>query len=385
MRGWSELAPYNFIQALRLEEPPDLERWRSAAAQQLRALGEIADVAIETPMAGIDAHLEAELNRGFAAGDPSLRFFVIEVAAGGHWFGVVIDHWWADDFSIRALLERIYASYRNNHSLAAKADLQWARRLPPRQNWLRECRHFVAQLIALRRARRISLRDPLDFGVGCFRVECPPQTLEVVRACAQRARATVHDVFLAAAAQTCALVFPAGARRDAIGLVSAMDLRRFEKGDARSGLGLLISQYGVVEAKPEEASLDELVARISRQTHRMKQLSGRAVDLSGLFFWRVSRSPHTRATVFQRGSPFAAGLSNVNLSGSWLETADIAEFRRVGPTGPVIPLLFMLSTFRGRIFIDATYRTTALDRSRALTMVEDFAQRLARAGTKDAK
>ena len=71
-----------------------------------------------------------------------------------------------------------------------------------------------------------------------------------------------------------------------------------------------------------------------------------------------------------------AGLSNVNLTGSWIEQAPIVEYRRVGPTGPVVPILFMITTLRGRIFIDVTYRRTAFSRLEAETAVRDFAARL---------
>src|SRR6266511_4043633 len=93
MRAWSGLAPYNFIHAMRLERPADVERWCRAAEDALRTLELGAPVSIETPQTNIDTHLEAELNRPFSPEDLPLRFFAIEAPGGGHWFGVVIDHW----------------------------------------------------------------------------------------------------------------------------------------------------------------------------------------------------------------------------------------------------------------------------------------------------
>lgn len=374
MRGWSELAPYNFIHALRFDEPADVKRWRAATAEALARLGlEAAGLVIETPQTEIDALLEAELNRGFGVGDLPLRFFVIETR-GGHWFGVVLDHWFADDFSSRALLQRIHASYR----AVEPAELFWAQARSPRHNWLTEWGSFLKQAAALRRARRIPLKKHLDFTVGAFRVELPAAILEAVRACAKEQRATVHDVFLAAAAQACSAAYQPrpDSRRTGLGLASAMDLRRFENGRAREGLGLLISQYAIVEDKPEELPMLELVARIARKTSELKAVSGRASLLAGLLFWRLARSRQARATLYQRGAPFAAGLSNVNLTGSWLEQAGIAEFRRVGPTGPVVPLVLMITTYRDRVFVDVTYRIAAMSRPDAQRLMEDFGQRL---------
>ena len=84
MRGWAELAPYNFIHALRLPGAADAERWRHAVAEALATLGlPTTSLEIERPTVDIDAHLEAELNRAFASGDLPLRFFLIETATGG--------------------------------------------------------------------------------------------------------------------------------------------------------------------------------------------------------------------------------------------------------------------------------------------------------------
>lgn len=379
MRGWAQLAPYNFIHALRLEQPAGVERWHAATAAALRTLElETTSLAIETPATPIEAHLEAELHRAFAPGALPLRFFVVEANGGGHWFGVVVDHWFADDFSCRAMLRRIYSSYQPDGATADKADLFLAQKQAPRRNWMVEWSSFLQQAASLQRASRLPVNECLDFTVGVFRTELPAGTLEVARTIAKEQNATVHDVFLAAAAQASAAAhfWPAGDGRDAIALASAMDLRRFESGSARDGFGLLISQFTLVERRPEKVSLPELVARIAPKTRRLKKVSGRAVFIAGLFSWRLARSRRAKATLYQRGSPFAAGLSNVNLSGSWIEQSEIAEFRRVGPTGPVVPLVLMLTTLRDRIFVDTTYRTTAFSLEAAENLVEDMGRRL---------
>jgi hypothetical protein len=155
-----------------------------------------------------------------------------------------------------------------------------------------------------------------------------------------------------------------------------MDLRRFETGEAKSGFGLLISQYTIVERRPTEVSFAELCGRIVAQTQLRK--AAPAIDLFAptLALVRLARSRRAQATFFQRGAPLAAGLSNVNLTGSWIEQRNIAEYRRVGPTGPVIPILFVITTLHGRIFIDVTYRYTAYSRKEAETLIANFSERL---------
>ncbi|MGZ5019054.1 MAG: hypothetical protein ACXWAV_01370, partial [Chthoniobacterales bacterium] len=244
---------------MRLEEPADVERWQRAADDALQTLEFKTPVSIETPVVDINAHLDAEMNRPFAAKDLPLRFFAI-----GRWFGVVIDHWLADDFSLRALLHRIYSSYHSEEL----PPLHWANVHPPTRSRLSEWNSFIRQAITLRRASRFPLVDPLDFRVGTFRKELAPSALDAIRDLAKKQNATVHDVFLAATAQTLAVSRPplSGDRRDAVALASAIDLRRFEGDEAKTGFGFLISQYAVVERQPEKILFAELIARISAQT-----------------------------------------------------------------------------------------------------------------------
>ena len=71
-----------------------------------------------------------------------------------------------------------------------------------------------------------------------------------------------------------------------------------------------------------------------------------------------------------------AGLSNVNLTGSWIEQAEISEFRRVVATGPVVPIVLMITTFRGQIFVDVTFRATVFTAEEAKAVIEDIIRRL---------
>ena len=377
MRGWAELAPYNFMHAMRLEEPANLERWLQAAEDALRPLElGAAPVTIESPATTIDEHLDAELNRGFGPGELPLRFFVINETNGGHWLGVVIDHWLADDYSCRLLLERVYANYRSPGRQKETSELVRATAPTARRGWLGAWFDFFQQATMFRRAIRISLRDPVDPTVRTFRTALPEGMLESIRALAKRQGATVHDVFLASVAQVFGRDQAMTSKRDSVAIASAMDLRRFEPEERRNGFGLLITQYPVIEHAPDKVAFEQLISRIARRTSRLRKVANLEVFGPALTLWRLARSRRARATLYQRGAPFVAGLSNVNLTGSWIEQAPISEYRRVGPTGVVIPILLMISTLHGRIFIDTTYRTAAFSRPAAEILLEEFAQHL---------
>ena len=92
--------------------------------------------------------------------------------------------------------------------------------------------------------------------------------------------------------------------------------------------------------------------------------------------WQWSRSEHAKATWFHRAAPASAGLSNVNLTGSWMERPEISDYRRVAAPGAAVPMVLMITTFKGRLFIDTTFRMTAFSRSEAEGLVAGLQQRL---------
>jgi hypothetical protein len=379
MREWSALAPYNFIHAMRLSAPAEIDRWQNAVAAAMQELAILpATIPIEQPAADLEIHLEAELHRPFSRLAAPLRFFVVDAKTGGHWFGIVLDHWVADDFSCRALLQWIYSNYHANIGDAHSSRLEWAQAPRQRRRRWREWRRFLKQAMILRRACRTPLRDPMDFNVHTFGTALPEGALEASQKLAKEHDATLHDLFLAATAQAfgAARKWEAGTRRDAVAIASAMDLRRFESDPERAGVGLLLSQYIVMEQRPDEVSLTELTKRIADQTCGMKAVSGTDLFPPTLSLWRLHRSPRGKATFFSRGAPLVAGLSNVNLTGSWIEQAGLTEYRRIGPTGPIVPMVLMITTLGGRIFMDVTFRTAAFTPVEAKRLIEDVIHRL---------
>ena len=377
MREWSALAPYNFIHAMRLPGPADIDRWQNAVAVAARTLTvEPEKIRVEQPATGLETHLEAELHRPFSFDGPPFRFFAIDAGDDGHWFVIVIDHWAADDFSCRVLLQRIYEIYQGGATSSPNSPLEWTAASSSRRGLFRSWYSFLKESMRMRRACRTLLGDPMDFNVRTFRARFPKGALEANRALARENGATLHDVLLASTAQAfgAAREWEGVTRRDAVGVASAMDLRRFESGQRH--FGLHIGYYIVIAKRPRELSLPELIKRIAVQTRRLKAAPGTELFVPALWLWRRSRSNHSKATFYSRGAPVVAGLSNVNLTGSWIEQSGIQEYRRVGPTGPIVPMVLMITTFRGQIFIDVTFRTAAFTRDEANRLIDDVIGRL---------
>jgi hypothetical protein len=134
--------------------------------------------------------------------------------------------------------------------------------------------------------------------------------------------------------------------------------------------------------------LPELVAATARETSAGKS-AARALEFTwGLrvarWIWDWSSRPRFKAQFFQKGLPFLAGISNVNLSGSWADQvkmpqggqAMVLDYFRISPVGPLVPLVFTLTTIRDRLSLCVTYRPTAFSQNQAERIVTELVERL---------
>ena len=107
-------------------------------------------------------------------------------------------------------------------------------------------------------------------------------------------------------------------------------------------------------------------------------------------WWGLYRRDKWRAQLFQKNVPTVAGISNVNMTGSWADAATedeeslagkgarVLDYVRVSPTGPLLPLVFTLTTIGQRLSLCVTYRKTAFTREQAEEIVAEFTSELAR-------
>jgi hypothetical protein len=54
----------------------------------------------------------------------------------------------------------------------------------------------------------------------------------------------------------------------------------------------------------------------------------------------------------------------------------VLDYLRISPVGPLIPVVFTLTTIGGRLSLCVTYRTTAFHADRLSSLVDDFVERL---------
>jgi NRPS condensation-like uncharacterized protein len=396
MRRWAALGPYNAGHVMRVTGAADLEGWRAAIMAVLREAGfeNRENFSIALSPHDLEATIAKELNTPFAVGDCPLRAFVISNEDDSHFLGVIFDHWFADSYSMRLLMERFFVSYQWRDSDHAASQIRFA--TGEADDVFGKSKNVfggVAALLACvrsyvrhRRAHRVKLSNPLDFRADFFLIEFPEGVIDRVRAVARNSDATVNDVFLAAIAQVLGARTAdvrSRSRRNRLGLATAVDLRPMAKRALDGAFGFFLSYFTVVLERPEEIPLAELAAEIARETSAIKAKAEPIRFILGLrimrMIWDILRGARRKAQLFPKALPLIGGISNVNLTGSWMDQKDLAgsgprviDYVRISPVGPLLPLVFTLSTIGDRLSLGVTYRTTAFSRDEAEQIAKDF-------------
>ncbi len=378
---------------MRVSGAPDIEKWRAALTEVLATLGIAEQVSIEATTLSLDTKITKELNLPFSSGAAPLRAFVLVDQPDSYLFGVIYDHCFADSPSLRALMQRVFVSYGD-----LAVSLLPLRIAPDgdRFEQLGLVRNFRALFFSARsylhhrRVHRVHLTDPLDFDAGFFSVRFPDGAIDHIRAFARKHGATVNDVFVATASQVMGK-FTAQQRkskRDRVAIATAVDLRPFSGEHLDNVFGFFVGYFIVVHDRPETRSLPELVAATARETSASKNVA-RALHFTWSlritrWFWDKSPRARDKAQLFQKGLPLLAGISNVNLTGSWADQGKetlrdrvtVLDYFRVSPVGPLLPLLFTLTTIGERLSLCVTYRTTAFTQEQAQRIATDLMEQL---------
>ena len=396
MRRWAALGPYNAGHVMRVTGAVDLERWRAAITAVLREAGfeKCDEFSIAPSSHDLEVTIASELNTPFAAGDCPLRAFVISNEDDSHFLGVIFDHWFADSYSMRLLMEQFFVSYQRPDSERGTSPIRFA--TGRAIEVLDESKNVFGGIAALlacvrsylrhRRAHRVKLSNPLDFRADFLLTDFPEGVIDRVRVIARNCGATVNDVFLAATAQVLGARTAEArslSKRNRLGLATAVDLRPLA-GEALDGaFGFFLSYFTIVLERPEEIPLPTLAAEIARETGAIKSRTEPIRFVLGLrimrMIWDIFRGARRKAQLFPKALPLIGGISNVNLTGSWMDQKDLAgsgprviDYVRISPVGPLLPLVFTLSTIGDRLSLGVTYRTTAFSRDEAEQIAKDF-------------
>jgi hypothetical protein len=164
---------------------------------------------------------------------------------------------------------------------------------------------------------------------------------------------------------------------------SIVDLRPLAGGRLDDQFGLFLG-FAEVHCRPAElASPAELVDCIARQNrlHRWRGIwpSSTAWLMAALVF-RPLVPPRRLYSFLRKETPLIAGLSNVNLNPTWVASEHpdlIAAYRRVSPTGPLVPVAFSVTSLGSDLQLSLTYREALLTGGQARELAGAFLAELA--------
>jgi hypothetical protein len=393
-RRWDAVHPYNAGQACRVAGAFSLAEATAAWTGVVRALGVGSGQAscVERLPDDVDLsqHFTRELNRPFTKASP-FRPFVLK-ADGSTWFGIVYRHAVADSVSIRGVLHawlaRLGAVAGGEgpppHLLSCRSrDLLRRRRGDWRVNetLLRLLRRYGEN----RRVRKIHTFGPLDYPVRVRLFPAPPGIVPGLIAHARAHSATVNDVLVAVLARACHQLVPAQQRRGRSDLAvsSVADLRPGLVPSLNAGFGCLLGFTSTVCRRRDLDDWDHLLRGVAAQSAVQRRAGvGPASVLWMLAAEFAARyTPADRVYDFYRKEiPLAAGISNVNLNGTWVVDdapgSPVLDYVRVSPTGPIVPIALAVTSLGTELRLALTYRTALLNDWTASDLMQSFGDQL---------
>jgi hypothetical protein len=415
MYQWSGLHPYNATHTYKIAGPLELDRLRSAVRETCRfnGLGIVCvapdgqsyrhevdhapDVDIlmgdDHPENRLTEHLTRELNRPFAR--PicrPLRFSAIAAGPDYHYVSATYDHWVADSVAARLIVRHVLGRYckldipENNQPLNLYPGT-YREVFAHRLHGLRlaaAATHTLCQWPAIRAAAQPAYSSVAQMAVHHELYAPSPGTVHRLKALAQSAGATVHDVILAALGRAMARFLPRRSSRSKprdLALGTIVDTRGDSQEDLSQSLGAFLA-YFVVRCQPSQhGNLAEVTRHIAAMTGPIK---ARHRYLDSLVNMKVAQtlwpwfSETARPYFARRALPMTGGVSNVLLRDPWIEQHRdrILGYSRAASTGPALPLVLTPTTLGEQMNVGVTYRVTGFSQAKIDGIMEMFLEQI---------
>ncbi len=193
---------------------------------------------------------------------------------------------------------------------------------------------------------------------------------------ARAMNAKVSDLLLAAVGLSALRHGPMkrSSNRDHLALGSIIDLRPMTARELGDGLYLGYTSCLLGPTFMDSfASAVRCIARQSLVQRQTSQAGGSvfrlAAALAGNRFYKGKRLYE----FYRKRMPLAAGLSNVNLAGSWVEREcpSGSRYLRVSPVGPTMPIVLASTSCKGSLGVTFTYRNPLMSHAAAGEIMED--------------
>ena len=410
MRRWDRVHPYNAAQAVRIRGTPDRATLDAAwqAALQATGLGSVAvdgkryrfeplnghaaAFAVRYPVVDLPTHVSAELNRPFDdPHEPPFRPFVVGDGPDGFHAGVVYQHWVGDSAAIRMLIREWFVRAYDPAAATGRP-----LRLPGGGYGDVLCGGRDAIDVAagvldlarrhcrLRRVQKVASTNLSDPTTRFALFPAEAGLIDRVRRAAAGRGAKVNDLFLAALAEACAAHLPLQhrPRRTDLAIGSIVDLRPRCRADLSRTFGLFLGFTHVACRPAELGRFDRLVGSIAGQTRQQKRAgvaaSSTAWISTALLLGRLGRDEDLYH-FYRKDLPLAGGISNVDLTGTWVgryAPDRVTDYVRVSPTGPMAPLVLTTTTLGDAFHLGLTHRTGLIDAERAAAIAAAVLRRL---------
>lgn len=404
---WRELGPYVAVHMVGVAHPLEAARLKEHIAARLEAAG-LARIELDPgqrrfefrpgpatidlrvlpgaddPAAVARAEIERQLNSAFPQEGTFTPFRFFAVDAGSRFdFGIAYDHFIAGGDSIAVLLGRLVAGYV---PAAREAGSPWAPRRYPRTYrtlflrdfgyTVRGLSHMRSMAASCRRSVRAPCRTDRTSSTGFLCLRVSQDEFSAVLRAAKAWQVTLNDLVLSMLLRALAAVVHRGSsRRNELGVASIVNLRGEFESDAYDTFGLFLASLRISHPVPQGIDLRQLAGDVHAETGRIKKEKLYLQTLLALGWtgmaWRFL-TPERRRALLAKHYPIWAGVTGLNIDALWPEThsAGPLEYVRAVPTGPLAPLAFAITTFRGVMQIGVSFRSTDVDAQTARTIAE---------------
>ncbi len=405
---WRELHPYVAVHVVAVRQPLEAARLKEHIGERLAAAG-LARITLdrqrarfefhdgpaaidlvvlaggEDPKAIACAEIERQLNGTFPSGGTftPFRFFAID---GGPTFdlGLAYDHFIAGGDSIAVLLEQLVSGY----GAGSRQSTPWTPRRYPRtyrRLFLRDFGYSLRGVVRLpamaascRRSSRAPCRTDQPATNGFLAFHVPEDELAALLRTAKAWRVTVNDLVLAMLLRALSPVVPRHGPRNELGVASIVNLRGEFESDAHNTFGLFLASLRISHPVPAGIDLKRLADDIHAETERIKKEKLYLQTLLAIGWtavvWRFL-SPERRRRFLAKHYPIWAGVTSLNIDALWPEgsaSGALAEYTRAVPTGPLAPLAFAITTFRGAMQLGVSYRIADVSAETAARVARGF-------------
>ncbi|OGV39203.1 MAG: hypothetical protein A3F46_08535 [Legionellales bacterium RIFCSPHIGHO2_12_FULL_42_9] len=322
----------------------------------------------------LDEHIEEEMNSLFANTEFPLRFFIISNQSQ-HFFSITYNHWIADGYALRRLVEAIFSHKKEQTvpelSLNAPSIEDCFKHIYQKRTFYYRYLGVVQSFFRFSRALRTDANNDECTDTGCYTHFFEREVFQQLADFCKVHNVTLNDLFMAILAQLFGRITQEKRtkikskflkpRRDRLVIGVIADIRGSSQLSLREIFGLFLGFFYVSFKSPEKDSLPALAQRIGSQTKRMKS-NFTAVKQFLLFkvqtsMWDNRKDKRRQYRLFSKNTPITVGISNMNLNkNEGVLWSAVHQYIRFSPTAMVCPIVFNLTTFNNYLSLGINFR-----------------------------